>query len=68
MEKRCLVVDDSAFMRKMWLDILKKHGYDMVIEASNGIEAVEAYKKYKPDLVTMDITMPNMDGVSAVKE
>ena len=68
MKNRVLVVDDAAFMRMMIKDILKKGGYQVVGEAEDGIKAVEKYKELKPDLVTMDITMPEMDGITAVKE
>nr|MDA8211371.1 response regulator [Clostridia bacterium] len=68
MGKRILVVDDAAFMRMMIKDILTKHGFLVVGEAENGLLAVERYKTLKPDLVTMDITMPEMDGIAAVKE
>ena len=64
---RVLIVDDAAFMRMMIKDILEKNGYDVVAEANNGIKAVEMYKKERPDIVTMDITMPDMDGIEAVK-
>lgn len=62
-----LVVDDAAFMRVMLKDILTKGGHQIVGEAGNGVEAIEQYKKLKPDLVTMDITMPEMEGIEAVK-
>ena len=68
MAVRVLVVDDAAFMRMMVKDILSKNGYEVVGEAENGMKALEKYQELKPDLVTMDITMPEMDGVSAVKE
>jgi two-component system chemotaxis response regulator CheY len=66
--RRILVVDDAAFMRMMIKDILTKHGYEVVGEAENGQKAVQLYKELKPDLVTMDITMPEMDGIAAVRE
>ncbi len=66
--KRVLIVDDAAFMRMMIKDILQKNGFEVVGEASNGVEAVNLYKKERPDVVTMDITMPDMDGIEAVKE
>lgn len=66
--KRVLVVDDAIFMRTMIGDILKQAGYEVVGEASTGQEAVEKYKDVKPDLVTMDIVMPDMDGIDAVRE
>ncbi|MDD4802264.1 MAG: response regulator [Syntrophomonas sp.] len=68
MGKRVLIVDDAAFMRMMIKDILSKNGYEVVGEAENGMIAIEKYKEVKPDLVTMDITMPEMDGIAAVKE
>ena len=63
-----LVVDDAAFMRMMLKDILTKGGYDVVGEAADGNEAVAKYNELKPDLVTLDITMPNKDGLEALKE
>ena len=68
MSKTVLVVDDAAFMRMMVKDILSKNGYDVVGEAENGLKAVEKYQELTPDLTTMDITMPEMDGITAVKE
>nr|WP_198507848.1 response regulator [Bacillus sp. FJAT-45037] len=62
-----LIVDDAAFMRMMIKDILSKNGFEIVGEAANGQEAVNQYKELKPDLVTMDITMPEMDGIQALK-
>ena len=67
MGKRVLIVDDAAFMRMMLKDILTKNGYEVCGEAENGAKAVEKYKEVTPDLVTMDITMPEMDGISALK-
>ena len=67
MGKKVLIVDDAAFMRMMLKDILTKNGYEVVGEAENGAKAVERYKEVTPDLVTMDITMPEMDGISALK-
>ena len=64
---KILIVDDAAFMRMMIKDILEKNGFEVVGEANNGVKAVELYKKEKPDVVTMDITMPDMDGIEAVK-
>ncbi|NMA65510.1 MAG: response regulator [Clostridiaceae bacterium] len=63
-----LIVDDAAFMRMMIKDILSKNGFTVVGEAENGIKAVEKYKELTPDLVIMDITMPEMDGIQAVKQ
>ncbi|MCE5168066.1 response regulator [Paenibacillus profundus] len=68
MAKRILIVDDAAFMRMMIRDILTKNGFDVVGEASDGAQAIEKYKEHKPDLITMDITMPEMDGITALKE
>ncbi|MGO0121721.1 response regulator [Desulfothermobacter acidiphilus] len=67
MSKRVLVVDDAAFMRMMIKNILTKNGYEVVGEAANGREAVELYQQLKPDVVTMDITMPEVDGIEGVK-
>jgi two-component system chemotaxis response regulator CheY len=66
--KRILITDDALFMRVTLKNILTKNGYEIAGEAANGRESVEMYKTTKPDLVTMDITMPEMDGISAVKE
>jgi two-component system chemotaxis response regulator CheY len=66
--KRVLITDDALFMRVTLKNMLTKSGYEVVGEASNGRESVEMYKSLKPDLVTMDITMPEMDGISAVRE
>ncbi|GLI19232.1 MULTISPECIES: response regulator [Tepidanaerobacter] len=63
-----LIVDDAAFMRMMIKDILTKNGYQVSGEAENGAVAVQAYNELKPDLVIMDITMPEMDGIEAVKK
>lgn len=68
MGKNVLIVDDAAFMRMMIKDILSKGGYSVVGEAENGIKAVEKYNELKPDLVLMDITMPEKDGIQALKE
>jgi two-component system chemotaxis response regulator CheY len=68
MGKKVLIVDDAAFMRMMIKDILTKNGYEVVGEAENGAVAIEKYKDLNPDLVTMDITMPDMDGIAAVRE
>ncbi len=62
-----LLVDDAAFMRMMIKDILTKNGFEILGEAENGAKAVEKYKELTPDLVIMDITMPEMDGIQAVK-
>lgn len=68
MGQKILVVDDAAFMRMMIKDILTKNGFDVVAEAENGAQAIEMYNEHHPDLVTMDITMPEMDGITALKE
>jgi two-component system, chemotaxis family, chemotaxis protein CheY len=68
MGKRILIVDDSSIMRKMITKTLKAGGHTIVGEAKNGKEAVALYKELKPDLVTMDITMREMDGFAAAKE
>ena len=67
MGKKILIVDDAAFMRMMIKNILTKHGYEVAGEAENGKQAVTLYTEVKPDLVTMDITMPEMDGIESVK-
>jgi len=63
-----LIVDDAAFMRMMIKDVLTKNGFTVCGEAENGARAVEKYKEHNPDLVIMDITMPEMDGIQAVRE
>ena len=68
MAKNILICDDAAFMRMMIKDILTKNGYNVVGEAENGLKAVEKYSETKPDLVLMDITMPEMDGIQALKK
>lgn len=68
MAKNILICDDAAFMRMMIKDILTKNGYNIVGEAENGAKAVEKYVELKPDLVLMDITMPEMDGIEALKK
>ena len=67
MAKKVFIVDDAAFMRMMIKDILSKNGYEVAGEADNGARAVEKYKELTPDLVLMDITMPEMNGIDAVK-
>jgi two-component system chemotaxis response regulator CheY len=64
---RILVVDDNAFMRTNLKNVLTKAGFEVVAEAADGQAAVTTYQEAKPDLVTLDITMPNMDGVEALK-
>ncbi|MBC8015220.1 MAG: response regulator [Sporomusaceae bacterium] len=63
---RILVCDDSAFMRMMLKKVLIDNGHEVVGEAGDGMEAVQLYRQHKPDLATMDITMPKMDGIQAV--
>jgi two-component system, chemotaxis family, chemotaxis protein CheY len=63
-----MIVDDAAFMRMMLKDILSKNGFTVAGEAENGAVAVEKYMELKPNLVIMDITMPEMDGLQAVRE
>lgn len=63
-----LVCDDAIFMRTMISDILSQAGYEVVGEAESGAQAVERYKQLRPDLVTMDIVMPDMGGIDAVRE
>ncbi len=65
---RVLVVDDAAFMRKMVSDALVKAGHEVVGEAANGVEAVASYQALKPELTTLDITMPEKDGLTALGE
>lgn len=62
-----MIVDDSLFMRKMLRDILEEEGYQIVAEASDGEEAVTKYQEFHPDLVTMDIVMPNKTGIEALQ-
>lgn len=68
MAKNILICDDAAFMRMMIKDILTKNGYNIAGEAENGLKAVEKFNETKPDLVLMDITMPEMDGIQALKK
>jgi two-component system, chemotaxis family, chemotaxis protein CheY len=65
---KVMVVDDTAFMRMVMRSIVEELGHEVVAEAANGAEAVNLYHSVRPDLVTMDITMPEMDGVSAVRK
>lgn len=65
---RVLVVDDAAFMRLTIKTILEKNGFQVIDEACNGIDAIAKYQELRPDLVTMDITMPGMSGIDALKE
>ncbi len=68
MAKRILITDDAMFMRVTLKNILTQNGFEVVGEATNGVESVDMYQKLKPDLVTMDITMPEMDGLEALKK
>ena len=63
-----LVCDDAIFMRTMIADILTQAGYEVIGEAESGLQAVDKYRQLKPDLVTMDIVMPDMGGIDAVRE
>jgi two-component system chemotaxis response regulator CheY len=65
---RVLVVDDAVFMRKMVSDALTKQGHEVIGEASNGAEAIVRYAELKPDITTLDITMPEKDGVEALRD
>ncbi len=65
---RVFIVDDAAFLRMTIRKMLEAHGHSMAGEAQNGIEAVERYKAVKPDVVLLDITMPEMDGIEALKQ
>ncbi len=67
MAKSVLIVDDAAFMRMMLKKILTTEDFEVVAEAENGREAIKLYEEHNPDLVTMDITMPDMDGIEAVE-
>jgi two-component system chemotaxis response regulator CheY len=64
---RILVADDASFMRQMIREIVEGEGHEVVAEASDGIEAIEQFKKHHPDVVTMDIVMPRRSGIDAVK-
>jgi two-component system chemotaxis response regulator CheY len=66
--RQVLITDDTAFMRMTLRNILEKNGYQVVGEAEDGQVAVEKYRELRPDLVTMDITMPRMDGITAIKK
>lgn len=66
--KKIMIVDDSSLIRKMLRQLLEKNNYSVVAEAINGEEAIDLYSEVKPDLVTMDVTMPVMDGVDALKK
>lgn len=68
MNNKILLADDAAFMRMLIKDILKKHGYTNIVEAPDGEKACEIYASEKPDLVIMDITMPNKTGLDALRD
>ncbi|SJZ30197.1 response regulator [Selenihalanaerobacter shriftii] len=68
MSKGILIVDDAQFMRTMLSKVVEEDGYTVVGEAVNGVDAVQKYQELNPDLVTMDITMPEMDGIEAMEE
>jgi two-component system, chemotaxis family, chemotaxis protein CheY len=68
MPAKILIVDDAIFMRSMLKDIFIKNNFEVVGEAENGLEAVEKYKELRPNLATMDIVMPEMNGIEAVRE
>src|SRR5579883_39967 len=68
MGKRVVVADDAAIMRSMIKTILVENGFEVVAEAADGVEAVEKFEQYNPDLITMDIVMPKLDGINAVKQ
>ena len=65
---RVLVVDDAAFMRKMVSDALAKGGHEVIGQAGNGVEALEQFRELRPDLMTLDITMPKKDGLATLKD
>ncbi len=67
-KKTVMVVDDTAFMRMTLKNILEKNGYSVIGEGEDGLQAIELYKELNPSLVTMDITMPNLDGIKAIEE
>jgi len=68
LSKRVLIVDDALFMRTMLRDIFESAGWQIIAEAENGEQAIEEYKIHQPDLVTMDIVMPEMGGIPALKK
>jgi two-component system chemotaxis response regulator CheY len=65
---KIMIVDDAMFMRLMLRNIIVDMGFEEIFEAANGLEAIQIYKEQRPDIVTMDITMPDMDGYTAVTE
>jgi two-component system chemotaxis response regulator CheY len=68
LSKKILITDDARFMRVMLSRIIEEQGYEVIDEANNGEQAIEKYKETTPDLVTMDITMPKVDGIEATKQ
>lgn len=68
MSARVLIVDDAIFMRTVLRTMLEEEGYEIVAEAGNGVEAIKMAKEHQPDVVTLDITMPEMDGVTALPD
>jgi two-component system chemotaxis response regulator CheY len=68
MKARTLVADDASFMREMIREIIEPEGFDVVAEAGDGTDAVDAFKEHSPDIITMDIVMPKKSGIEAVKE
>ncbi len=65
---KILIVDDAQFMRKVIRDLLVKHNYTDIVEAEDGLVAVEQFQDHRPDLIIMDITMPSMDGIETLKQ
>ncbi|KMT21996.1 response regulator [Clostridium cylindrosporum] len=65
--KKVLIVDDMLFMRNLLKTMLEENGFEVVAEAGDGLEAIEKYSEFRPDVVTMDITMKEMDGIEAIK-
>jgi len=66
--KKLMIVDDASFMRISIRKMLETHNYEVVAEASDGAQAIELFKQFNPDIITMDITMPVMSGIDALKE
>ncbi|MBK1810073.1 response regulator [Clostridium sp. YIM B02505] len=66
--KRVMIVDDSSFLRLSLKRILIAEGFEVVVEAVDGLDAIEKYEEYNPDIVSMDITMPSLNGIDAIKE
>lgn len=67
MGKKILLVDDTKFMRMLLKNLLVPEGYEIVAEAEDGVQAIEMSRRFKPDLITMDIIMPNLNGIDALK-